>query len=72
MTKLVLRLNRGAKIGLVLALLGVALGLYGQLEPALWAKRASILPLVVGTAMYYGSRYRDFKRRPRSPTKRDD
>lgn len=72
MTKLVLRLNRGAKIGLVLALLGVALGLYGQFEQLLWAKRASILPVVVGTAMYYGSRYRDLRRRRSPKPERED
>ena len=63
MTKIVVRLNRGAKIGMVLAIGGVALGIYGRLAPADWAWRASFLPVALGVVFYYVSRFRDFTRR---------
>lgn len=63
MRKIVLRLNRGAKIGLVLVLVGVVLGLYGQLAPADWAWHVSFVPVIVGMAFYYVSRFRDFRGR---------
>ena len=61
--KLVLRLNRAARIGAVLILAGVALGLYGRMKEVAWASRASVAVIVVGAILYYTSRFRSFRQK---------
>ena len=65
MTRVVVRLNTIAKIGLVLAVVGVALGIYGRLTETFWAHRASIPPVILGVLLYWFGRYRDIKQRRR-------
>jgi hypothetical protein len=65
MTRVVVRLNKPAKIGLALAVAGVVLGLYGRMTGTVWAYRASIPPVVVGVLLYWYGRYRDIRRRRR-------
>ena len=63
MTKLVLNLSPAAKVGFLLAMAGVGLGVYARMREVEWAGRASLVLVVAGALMYYTSRFRSFRKK---------
>lgn len=58
MVRVVIRLSPLAWAGLLLAVPGVALGLYGQLADVEWPRAPSLLLVVVGAVLYAIARVR--------------
>lgn len=62
MVKIVIRLSPLAWVGLFIAVLGVALGLYGQLAGVDWPRAPSMLLVIVGAVLYAIARVRMIRR----------
>jgi drug/metabolite transporter (DMT)-like permease len=58
LVKVVIRLSPLAWAGLFIAVLGVALGLYGQLADVEWPRAPSLLLVIVGAVLYAIARVR--------------
>ena len=63
MRRIVLRISGLAKLGLLTAMIGVALALYARTSGAEWARIAGVLMLFGGAGLYLTERLRAWRRR---------